>query len=90
MEKTIELMSKLVKLDNGKSFTSFRAKTKNNEWITCSFTTKCDLIPTESCKIVVDTEKINISYKSGYPKLWVNDVIRIEPISRKNDAEVLF
>ena len=91
MEKMkIEIMGTPVKLEDGTEFVGFKAFTKKGR-MDIKFKQECKLVPTKSCYIIVNPEKINVNRKSKFPVIWVEEVLEIEDFpDRSKSLEDLF
>lgn len=86
----IEIMGTPVKLEDGTEFVGFKAFTKKGR-MDIKFKQDCKLVPTKSCYIYVDKEKMNVNRKSKFPVIWVEQVEKIEDFpDRTKSLEDLF
>lgn len=72
----------------GKSFLAYNTFTKNNERLDVRFVKNATAkAPKESCFIEVDTSQMNISRKYRYPRLYIQDIIKVveRPTSKDDD-----
>lgn len=85
--KEIRLIAKEVDGKDGKKWLSFKAVKKDGKLIDCRFARACNIIPTESCIIVVDPSEINIATNRLYPILWVNNIIEIKSVKERQAVD---
>ncbi|OQA77204.1 MAG: hypothetical protein BWY30_01147 [Tenericutes bacterium ADurb.Bin239] len=72
----------------GKSFLAYNTFTKNNERLDVRFVKHATAkAPKENCFIEVDTSQMNISRKYRYPRLYIQDIIKVvdRPTSKNDD-----
>ena len=69
---------------NGNTFTTYAVKMKDGKWLETRFTQDVpkSKIPTAYSKIVVFQDMMNIDKRGKYPKLWIKDVVSVEPLER--------
>lgn len=85
--KEIRLIANEVNGKDGKKWVAFKAVKKDGKLIDCRFRRDCNMIPTESCIIVVDVTKINIATNRLYPVLWVENILEIRSVKDNNTAD---
>ena len=71
----------------GKTFLAYNTFTKENERLDVRFVKEATAkAPKENCFIEVDVSQMNISRKYRYPRLYVQDIIKVvERPKTKND-----
>ena len=72
----------------GKTFLAYNTFTKNNERLDVRFVKNAtEKAPKENCFIEVDVSQMNISRKYRYPRLYVQDIIKVvdRPTSKNDD-----
>ena len=72
----------------GKTFLAYNTFTKNNERLDVRFVKHATAkAPKENCFIEVDTSQMNISRKYRYPRLYIQDIIKVvdRPTSKNDD-----
>lgn len=71
----------------GKTFLAYNTFTKNNERLDVRFVKDATAkAPKGNCFIEVDTSQMNISRKYRYPRLYIQDIIKVvERPETKND-----
>ena len=72
----------------GKTFLAYNTFTKNNERLDVRFVKHATAkAPKENCFIEVDTSQMNISRKYRYPRLYIQDIIKVveRPTSKDDD-----
>ena len=84
--KVLEIEVREVEWEGGK-FLAYNTFTKNNERLDVRFVKDAFAkAPKENCFIEVDTSQMNISRKYRYPRLYVQDIVKvIERPTSKND-----
>ena len=72
---------------NGNTFTTYAVKMKDGKWIETRFTQDVpkSKIPTAYSKIIVSQDMMNIDKRGKYTKLWIKEVIIVEPLERPID-----
>ena len=84
--KVLEIEVREVEWEGGK-FLAYNTFTKNNERLDVRFVKNATAkAPKENCFIEVDVSQMNISRKYRYPRLYVQDIVKvIERPTSKND-----
>ena len=84
--KVLEIEVREVEWEGGK-FLAYNTFTKNNERLDVRFVKDAFAkAPKENCFIEVDVSQMNISRKYRYPRLYVQDIIKVvERPQNKND-----
>ena len=91
MERKFRIIDvKEITTRDGKKFKAFKTIGKAGRKMDCRFVQGCKNVPTEPCIIVVEEENANVDTTRVYPILWIKDVIRIEPVQRKNNISDFF
>lgn len=85
--KEIRLIANEVDGKDGKKWLAFKAVKKDGKLIDCRFVRACNIIPTESCIIVVDPAEINIATNRLYPILWVKNIIEIKSVKEQQAVD---
>ena len=72
---------------NGNTFTTYAVKMKDGKWLETRFTQDVpkSKLPTAYSKIIVSQDMMNIDKRGKYPKLWIKEVIIVEPLERPID-----
>lgn len=85
--KVLEIEVREVEWEGGK-FLAYNTFTKNNERLDVRFVKEATAkAPKENCFIEVDTSQMNISRKYRYPRLYIQDIIKVveRPTSKNDD-----
>ena len=84
--KVLEIEVRKVEWEGG-TFLAYNTFTKNNERLDVRFVKHATAkAPKENCFIEVDVSQMNISRKYRYPRLYVQDIVKvIERPTSKND-----
>lgn len=72
----------------GKTFLAYNTFTKKNERLDVRFVKEATAkAPKQNCFIEVDTSQMNISRKYRYPRLYIQDIIKVvdRPEPKNND-----
>jgi hypothetical protein len=71
----------------GKTFLAYNTFTKSNERLDVRFVKEAtEKAPKENCFIEVETSQMNISRKYRYPRLYIQDIVKVvERPKTKND-----
>ena len=71
----------------GKTFLAYNTFTKDNERLDVRFVKEAfTKAPKENCFIEVETSQMNISRKYRYPRLYIQDIVKVvERPKTKND-----
>lgn len=71
----------------GKTFLAYNTFTKNNERLDVRFVKEAIAkAPKENCFIEVETSQMNISRKYRYPRLYIQDIVKVvDRPKTKND-----
>lgn len=86
-ELNIKVIVKHCKTKDGKKeFDAYRAVQTDGTLIDCRFQAHITNIPKENFILKTTSDKVNISRRYEYPRLWVADVISFEPVHRAADA----
>ena len=75
---------------DGKKFNAYKTIANGGRKMDVRFVRNCNNIPTEPCVIVCEEDQCNVDTTRQYPILWVEDVVRIEAIERKNNVSDYF
>lgn len=72
----------------GKTFLAYNTFTKENERLDVRFVKEATAkAPKENCYIEVETSQMNISRKYRYPRLYIQDIVKVvERPTPKNDG----
>lgn len=67
-----------------KKFQSYAVKMKDGKWVDTRFTSTIpkDNLPMAHSFIFVDDDKMNMDKRGQYPRLWIREIISVEPIER--------
>lgn len=85
MSKIIEIVSKKMKTNDGKEFTSYRAVQKDGKLMDCRFTRDVGAVPDGVVSVEVQPGFFNVSYAKKYPCLWIKKVERF--ITRDEEVD---
>lgn len=77
----IEVSTKLVHLEDGTEFLSYKAYTKRG-WVDLKFPKTVENTPKENCFIFVEKENMNINRKKKFPEIWVKEIKEIKPLEK--------
>lgn len=84
--KVLEIEVREIAWD-GKTFLAYNTFTKSNERLDVRFVKEAIAkAPKENCFIEVETSQMNISRKYRYPRLYIQDIVKVvERPKTKND-----
>ncbi len=84
--KVLEIEVREIAWD-GKTFLAYNTFTNNNERLDVRFVKEAFAkAPKENCFIEVETSQMNISRKYRYPRLYIQDIVKVvEHPKTKND-----
>ncbi len=89
-EYTIKILTREVKKSDGKgTFTAFKCVENDGTLVDLSFTKAVKNIPTENGMLTVKASNINKQTNKHYPKYWVKDVEKFEPLQRGVNTKAL-
>lgn len=80
------------KTNDGKSFNSYKATTKNGNLIDVKFRKDVKNLPVKTCYAIIGVDNMNIDRKKEYPVMWVSAVEGYEDIAEaqaENNRKVI-
>jgi len=79
--KRIKIIVGERKTNDGKSFNTYKAVTKNGNLIDCKFRKVVKNLPEKTCYAIIGVDNMNIDKSKEYPVMWVNAVEGYEDIA---------
>lgn len=70
----VKLIVKLVELENGTTFYSYKTVLKDGKKYDVRLKKECKIQPEKSCVAYVKSSDISIDYRYQYPRVWIADI----------------
>ena len=87
--KTIKILTKECTTKDGRTFTAYKALTRNGTWMDCRFRKELgNLIPTVDSRVTVPDDGANIATNREYPVLWISMIEAVEPLVKDFTAGI--